>query len=530
MSTNGFDPTIPLPSGWNCVKLGDLLHGIEAGKSFTCQPRPADSGEWGVIKVSAMTWDKFNELENKAVPRGKSFDCTKEIQKGDILLSRSNTAELVGATVLVGHCRSRLLLSDKSMRLLYPSALCPQWLQGALASPEARRQMSQLATGTSDSMRNVSQEKVLSIMLRLPPANEQRRIVEAVDELLSDLDAGVLTLRRVQRKLGLYRTAVLLTAVEGAFTEQWRNDHSGNEHASALLARILVARRSRWEEDQLQKFAIAGRRPPQNWRARYREPVAPSTNELGPLPEGWCWATVDQCSERIQYGTSAKTKAAAGVPVLRMGNIRQDGTLVLDDLKYLPCEHSEFPELILRRGDLLFNRTNSAELVGKTGLYAGLPDPCSFASYLIRIRPLPGVCSAYVGFCLNSALGRRWIKQVASQTVGQANVNGTKLAAFAFPLPPLSEQETIVETVEDQLSVIDHLDRELKTKLRSAQSLRQTTLRHAFTGELVPQHADDDPASDVLKQISAEREERVKQTAARKAAAKAPRAGYARSH
>lgn len=176
-----------LPSGWESVTLKELLLGIEAGKSFTCEPRPATGTEWGVIKVSAMTWGRFDADENKAVPRGKDFDPLKEIQEGDILLSRSNTAELVGATVHVGASRRRLLLSDKSMRLLYPKVLSARWLQRVLAAPQTRAQMSAMATGTSDSMRNISQQNVYSIQLKLPPRNEQERIADVLDELLSDL-------------------------------------------------------------------------------------------------------------------------------------------------------------------------------------------------------------------------------------------------------------------------------------------------------------------------------------------------------
>src|SRR5688572_27326807 len=104
------------------------------------------------------------------------------------------------------------------------------------------------------------------------------------------------------------------------------------------------------------------------------------------LPAGWCRAKIADCADFIQYGSSAKTRSSFGVPVLRMGNLCQNGSLDLTHLKYLPETHSEFPLLLLRAGDLLFNRTNSADLVGKTAAYKGVPSPCSFASYLIRIR------------------------------------------------------------------------------------------------------------------------------------------------
>src|ERR1700739_1959783 len=103
----------PIPVGWQSASLSDLLFRIEAGKSFTCEPRPAREGEWGIIKVSAMTWGVFDENENKAVPVGKKIDARYEIRPGDILLSRSNTAQLVGASVLVGAWASCVLLCEQ---------------------------------------------------------------------------------------------------------------------------------------------------------------------------------------------------------------------------------------------------------------------------------------------------------------------------------------------------------------------------------------------------------------------------------
>jgi len=375
----------------------------------------------------------------------------------------------------------------------------------------------------------LSQGPMRKIELAIPPEGEQQRIADTLDELLSDLDAGVAALERVRAKLKHYRAAVLKAAVEGTLTAQWRREHPATETADALLTRILAERRRLWEEAQLAKFAAAGKTPPKNWKAKYVEPVPPDTTTLPMLPQEWCWVSVEQSSDFIQYGTSAKTTSEAhGVPVLRMGNIRSDGTLDSGNLKFLPVDHAEFPALLLAPGDLIFNRTNSAELVGKTACYEGRPSPCSFASYLIRLRILGGVQPKLVAHAINSGHGRRWIKSVVTQMVGQANVNGSKLAGFCFPLPPEDEQHAIVEAVEAQLSVIDHLERDLDARLKSAQSLRQSILRHAFTGQLVPQDPNDEPASELLKRIAAEREERARLAALAKRKAKPARAGRAR--
>ena len=239
------------------------------------------------------------------------------------------------------------------------------------------------------------------------------------------------------------------------------------------------------------------------WKSRYREPASPSPRDLADLPEGWAWATVEQVSEVVQYGTSAKASTDPdGVPVLRMGNI-VDGRLSTDALKYLPAGHSEFPDLLLDAGDVLFNRTNSAELVGKTAVYRGVPSPCSFASYLIRVRLIDGYAPDSLAYYLNSSLGRAWVASVVAQQVGQANVNGSKLQALAVPVPPAVEQVRIVAEVERRLSLIDDLEAAVSANLKRANRLRQAILKRAFAGKLVPQDPADEPASALLGRIAA---------------------------
>ncbi|MGW7260003.1 restriction endonuclease subunit S [Streptomyces sp. NPDC054834] len=211
-----------LPAGWAWATLGDLLHRIEAGKSFTCEPRPAQPDEWGVIKVSAMTWGKFDADENKAVPKGREFDPAYEIHPGDVLVSRANTKAYVGAPVLVGACRPRLLLSDKSLRLVPSESVSKRWLVHFLRSPEARVYVEAKASGTKDAMRNLSQEALRGMSVPLPPLAEQHRIVEALEEQLSRLDAGTATLHLTRRRLDGLRKTVLVSSVPDELPASWK--------------------------------------------------------------------------------------------------------------------------------------------------------------------------------------------------------------------------------------------------------------------------------------------------------------------
>jgi type I restriction enzyme S subunit len=180
---------------------------------------------------------------------------------------------------------------------------------------------------------------------------------------------------------------------------------------------------------------------------------------------------------------------------------RPSGRHALPVEKYLPASHDEFPELLLSPGDVLFNRTNSAELVGKTAVYHGNPSPCSFASYLVRIRLAEGYLPDFLAYYINSVFGRAWIASVVSQQVGQANVNASKLQALVVPVPPLAEQHRIVAEVERQLSIIDKLQSSVATDLNRAECLRRSILKQAFEGNLVPQDPNDESAAVLLERI-----------------------------
>lgn len=185
------DIEFPIPDAWQVVTLDFLIDRIEAGKSFSALGRPARADEWGVIKVSAMSWGNFREDENRAVPEGWEINPRCEIRSQDLLLSRANTEDLVGATILARETMPRLLLSDKSLRLIPYEVIDRMWLNYTLRSPLVRSQFSELATGTSDSMRNLSQDKVRSVTLCLPPTNEQIEIGRRLSALLSMADALV---------------------------------------------------------------------------------------------------------------------------------------------------------------------------------------------------------------------------------------------------------------------------------------------------------------------------------------------------
>ena len=173
-----------LPPGWQWVRLGELVVSIEAGWSPSCERKEAVYPEWGVLKVSAVTWNRFNPRENKKLPEHLSPKKEYEVQPGDFLISRANTAELVARTVLVHATPGHLLMSDKTLRIIFFEYAEQKYINYLHRAEVARTYYASVASGTSSSMRNVSQDQIRKLPVPLPPLAEQKRIVAKVDALM----------------------------------------------------------------------------------------------------------------------------------------------------------------------------------------------------------------------------------------------------------------------------------------------------------------------------------------------------------
>lgn len=211
----------------------------------------------------------------------------------------------------------------------------------------------------------------------------------------------------------------------------------------------------------------------------------------------------DLC-HNVEYGTSSKSTETGKIVVLRMGNI-QNGKLDWSDLVYTDNEE-DIKKYKLNNNDVLFNRTNSPEWVGKTAIYTG-EKPAIFAGYLIRINYMKDkVNPFYLNYFLNSQEAKNYGNTVKSFGVNQSNINGNKLKDYPFPYVDLLEQEKIVHEIEKRLSVNDHIEQSVRESLAQTEALRQSILKKAFEGSLVPQNPDDEPAAILLERIKAERE------------------------
>ncbi|MBZ6285750.1 restriction endonuclease subunit S [Streptomyces olivaceus] len=457
MSESGdVDGERELPAGWVWVELGDLLDRIEAGKSFTCEPRRALPEEWGVIKVSAMTWGAFDPDENKAVPAGRDFNPDYEISSGDLLVSRANTKAYVGAPVLVGTCRPRLLLSDKSLRLVPHGSVSKRWLLHFLRSPKSRAYVEAKASGTKDAMRNLSQEALRRMPVALPPLAEQRRIVEALEEQLSRIDSGVSTLLASRKRLEGLRKRVLVSAIPDKLPESWRM--TTVEDAGTL--ELGRARHPDWHR--------------------------------GPEMR----------------------------PYLRVANVFEDR---IDTSDVMEMDFSGVWEKYrLKSGDVLLNEGQSPHLVGRPALYRGVPDGVAFTNSLIRFQAGDDVLPEWALIVFRRHLhAKRFMREVRI-TTNIAHLSAKRLKNVEFPVPPLAVQKRIVQRCDELLSGIAAMDQQVETGLRRARTLKSALLRRAFTGGLVPQDSDEEPAAPLVARIAAERAAQPRAKRTRKTTAKPP--------
>lgn len=343
--------------------------------------------------------------------------------------------------------------------------------------------------------------------IALPPLPEQHRIVAAIETQFTRLDASVAALRRAQANLKRYRSSVLKDACEGRLVpteaELARSEGRKYEPAAALLELILVERRARWESQEKRK-------------GKYREPSVPDTSALPQLPEGWVWATVEQLIvEPLANGRSVKTKGE-GFPVLRLTAI-QEGEINQNQYKIGNWTADEAAQFLIQEGDFFVSRGNgSIRLVGIGGLVRQVDSAVAFPDTMIRFRLNEQVLKQYFSRVWNSSVVRKQVEKSARTTAGIHKVNQQDLSACVIPLPPLAEQCRIVAEVERLLSVAQQVEATVDASLARAERLRQSILKQAFSGKLVPQDPDDEPASALLERIKAEREAEAQAMAAAK--------------
>jgi type I restriction enzyme S subunit len=496
-----------IPASWTWTRLGKLTELVTKGSSPKWQGIGYVSKDEGVLFItSENVWNyrlrkldelkyvekRFNEIEPRSI-----------LRFGDILMNLVGAS--IGRTAIYDlPVEANINQAVALIRLIQTTPnLSTGFLLHYLNSPSAIEFMfsSQVVTAQP----NISLTNARGFPIPVPPLAEQHRIVARVDELMALCER----LETAQAERESRRDRLAATSLHrlnnGADADEFREHarfHLGHlprlatrpEHIQQLRQTILnLAVRGKlvpqnpndepacellkYIQDEKERFVKEG-------RIRKEKPLPEVAEEDAPfsIPISWSWARIGTCSLLTEYGTSVKSDHIDnGVPVLKMGDIH-DGKVILGGQKKVPRSIDDLPQLFLRRFDLLYNRTNSAELVGKTGIYLGEDDGYTFASYLIRIRFLNDRMSpVYSNLAMNAPYFRpTQILPELQQQCGQANVNGTKLRNMLLPIPPLAEQHRIVARVDELMGLCDRLEEQLTTTQTESRRLLEAVLHEAL--------------------------------------------------
>ena len=331
-----------------------------------------------------------------------------------------------------------------------------------------------------------------NIGLPLPPLNEQKRIAQKLDILLFTVESIKTRLNNASNILKRFRQSVLTAATSGKLTEEWRRE---NQTKSSIEQDIL----NLYKKLLLNSITTTQKKNITNIYSQQEKVL--NTNHL--IPKSWKFVNLAKLCKPPKYGSSSKSKEEGSVPVLRMGNI-QNGKLDWNSLVFTSDEN-EIKKYLLEKNDVLFNRTNSPELVGKTAIYKG-ERKAIYAGYLIKITTHELLIPDYLNYILNSPYGRDYSWKVKSDGVSQSNINAQKLGMLPVPLCSVAEQKEIVSKVESLFALADSIEAKIEAAQKRVDKLTQSILAKAFRGELVPQDPGDEPAQILLERIKAEQE------------------------
>lgn len=477
------NPHLQIHPSWKRVLLGDIAE-ILNGAAFKSAMFDKKEG-YPLIRIRDIGKNSTDVFYDG------TYDSTYVVEFGDLLIGMDgdfNCARWGGANALLNQRVCKVTIVSRDYDKSFINIVLPGYLKAINEKT------------SSVTVKHLSSKSISEIPLPLPPLPEQHRIVTKIEELFTKLDAGVESLKKTQGQLMQYRQSVLKSACEGKLVpteaELARTEGREYEPADVLLERILKERRGNWEEEQKRKGKKSG---------KYKEPAAPDVSGLYELPEGWTKVSIAQISYFVTDGDHNPPKRiASGIPHLTAKNVI-NWQISEKGCTYISVENFEN---VRKRyeplgGDIIIT------CVGTIGRTAIVPDNYTFSAdrNLAAVRLVSDLISEkFFLFALNTTSSQKKMNN-ASGSTAQPHLYLKDIRSFIIPIPPLAEQHRIVAEVERRLSVADEIEKTVEQSLKQAQRLRQSILKKAFEGKLVPQNPDDEPASVLLERI---KEEKVK--------------------
>jgi type I restriction enzyme, S subunit len=498
---NGQRP--PLPAGWEWSTLGELCE-IVGGITVDAKRQDDDLVEVPYLRVANVQRGALDLSVVKKIRVSSQQAQRLQLRPNDVLLNEGGDKDKVGrGWVWSGEIESCIHQNHIFRARPLVDGMDGRWIS-AYANELGRSYLFEQTKQTTN-LASIGLSKIRNLPIPVAPLGEQHRIWRKVEQLFGEIETGEQELRNAREGLETYRRAVLMAAVTGELTKDWRKKDTQNEDGTDLLAHILKERHAAWIRAEITRMKARGTSPKNDaWRTKYPSVAEPNLEALHELPPGWVWASLDQLSYDSSYGTSVKcTPSAHGQAVLRIPNVRAN-RISLDDIKYATDALELSADDLLSPGDLLIIRTNGSEnLIGQGAVvHEPLAQPAYFASYLIRFRLVPvPILWQWISYIWPSGVIRRQIKQVAATSAGQYNVSQSNLIKFVLPLPGIEEMSRILSIVTVAMDVAQ--DSDLAGFQQTSDTLRQAILAAAFAGKLVPRDPNDEPAAELLDRLRA---------------------------
>ncbi len=462
------------PFGWTTGKIKDLIgeFGLFCDGDWIESKDQDPNGNVRLIQLADIGDGFYRNKSFRFLTKEKAhkLNCTI-LKPGDLLIAR--LGEPLGKScIFPGDEKISVTAVDVCIVRTGESDIIHKWLMYSINSSLFRKAIGSLQSGTT--RKRISRKNLAKITFPIPPLQEQRPIVAKIEELFTRLDAGVDALKHVQGQLKRYRQSVLEAAVEGRLTAEWREQHKDElEPADKLLKRIQAERKAKLGK-------------------KYKEPTPIDTTNLPRLPDGWMWNYLGNMVEVIMGQAppgSDCNRDNIGTPFVKVGQFSE---------KYPEInEWTTNPKKFVDKHDVLIC------VVGATIGKLNLGIDCSIGRSVAGIRPNGNILSQlYLYHFLKTwTLALR----AGSQGSAQGVITRNDINKLVIPLPNIIEQNIIIERIEQMSSISDEADTLIQSELKRAQSLRQSILKRAFEGKLVPQDPNDEPASVLLQRLKAEK-------------------------
>ena len=466
-----------LPPSWIWAKIKDLGLIVSGGTPKTSEPSNFDGNiPWITpADLTGYTAKTIGKGRKSISQKGLEASSAKLMPKRTVLFS---SRAPIGYVAIAGN---DLATNQGFKSVIVDESLDEEFVYYYLKS--AKQLAENAASGTT--FKEISGSRFAELPIPVAPLNEQHQIVEKIETLFARLDKAEEAVREVQKLLKQYRQSVLKAAVTGELTIDWRAENKDKlEPASDLLSRILKTRRENWQG-----------------RGKYKEPAEPDTSDLPDLPEGWIWASLEQLFE--VYGGATPSRKEKGywggkIPWVSSGEVAfcriAETSETITSEGYASCSTKLHPP-----GTILLAMIGE----GKTRGQAAILDieACNNQNAAaIRVSETE-VPVEYIYYYL---MGSYEDNRLKGQGGNQPALNGGKVKQFNVPVPPINEMLEVSRLVEDVFSSTDLLETWCETELKRSASLRQSILKDAFSGKLVPQDPEDESASELLARIKAE--------------------------